>query len=132
MLNKIPNNKIKIAHFYNDCLSKYKYFQIPAQIPHTINSFWLYTILVNNEEEIMERRLITGISNSKNDVRITLHGMPDHPGLSAIIFGALSEAEVNVDMIVQNISSDSKTIDITFTTEKTVKIQSNKTTSINL
>jgi aspartate kinase len=77
------------------------------------------TILVNNEEEIMERRLITGISNSKNDVRITLHGMPDHPGLSAIIFGALSEAEVNVDMIVQNISSDSKTIDITFTTEKT-------------
>ena len=67
----------------------------------------------------MERRLITGISNSKNDVRITLHGMPDHPGLSAIIFGALSEAEVNVDMIVQNISSDSKTIDITFTTEKT-------------
>lgn len=77
------------------------------------------TILVNNEEEIMERRLITGISNSKNDVRITLHGMPDHPGLSAMIFGALSEAEVNVDMIVQNISSDSKTIDITFTTEKT-------------
>ncbi|MBU6338749.1 MAG: aspartate kinase [Rickettsiales bacterium] len=77
------------------------------------------TILVNNEEEIMERRLITGISNSKNDVRITLREMPDHPGLSAMIFGALSEAEVNVDMIVQNISADSKTVDITFTTEKT-------------
>lgn len=76
------------------------------------------TILVNNNEEIMERRVITGISYSKNDVRITLAKMPDHPGLSAAIFGALAEKEVNVDMIVQNISADGKLIDITFTTAK--------------
>lgn len=76
------------------------------------------TILVNNNEEIMERRLITGISYSKNDVRITLSKMPDHPGLSAIIFGALATKEVNVDMIVQNISADGKYIDITFTASK--------------
>lgn len=76
------------------------------------------TVLVNNNEEIMERRLITGISYAKNEVRITLVKMPDHPGLSAAIFGALAEKEVNVDMIVQNISPDSKTIDITFTTGK--------------
>lgn len=75
------------------------------------------TILVNNEE-IMERRLITGISYSKNDVRITLVNMPDHPGLSSTIFGALAEKEVNVDMIVQNISADNKSVDITFTTSK--------------
>lgn len=75
------------------------------------------TILVNNEE-IMERRLITGISYSKNDVRITLSNMPDHPGLSSNIFGALAEKEVNVDMIVQNISADNKSVDITFTTPK--------------
>jgi aspartate kinase len=74
------------------------------------------TILVNNNEEIMERRVITGISYAKNEVRITLVKMPDHPGVSAAIFGALAEREVNVDMIVQNISPDSKTIDITFTT----------------
>jgi aspartate kinase len=74
------------------------------------------TILVNNNEEIMERRVITGISYAKNEVRITLIKMPDHPGVSAAIFGALAEREVNVDMIVQNISPDSKTIDITFTT----------------
>lgn len=73
------------------------------------------TVLVNNNEEIMERRLITGISYSKNDVRITLTNMPDHPGLSATIFGALAQKEVNVDMIVQNISSNGKFIDITFT-----------------
>lgn len=76
------------------------------------------TYLVNNNEEIMERRLITGISYSKNEVRITLVKMPDHPGLSAAIFGALAAKEVNVDMIVQNISHDGKTIDITFTTGK--------------
>lgn len=76
------------------------------------------TILVNNNEEIMERRLITGISYSKSDVRITLMKMPDHPGLSATIFGALANREVNVDMIVQNISADGKFIDITFTTLK--------------
>ncbi len=76
------------------------------------------TILVNNNEEIMERRVITGISYAKNEVRITLVKMPDHPGLSAIIFGALASKEVNVDMIVQNISADGKFIDITFTTGK--------------
>ncbi len=75
------------------------------------------TILVNNEE-IMERRLITGISYSKDDIRITLKEMPDHPGLSSAIFGALANNEINVDMIVQNISNDNK-VDITFTVLKT-------------
>ena len=76
------------------------------------------TILVNNEEETMEKRVITGISLSKNDVHITLTKMPDHPGLSASIFGALASKEVNVDMIVQNISIDKQFVDITFTTSK--------------
>lgn len=76
------------------------------------------TILVNNEEESMEKRVITGISLSKNDVHITLTKMPDHPGLSASIFGALVSKEVNVDMIVQNISIDKQFVDITFTTSK--------------
>lgn len=76
------------------------------------------TILINNNEEIMEKRLITGISYSKSDVRVTLTKMPDHPGVSSAIFGALAKTEVNVDMIVQNISSDGKFIDITFTTNK--------------
>lgn len=76
------------------------------------------TILVNNEEEIMEKRVITGISYSKTDVRVMLAKMPDHPGLSADIFGALAAKEVNVDMIVQNVSADGKFVDITFTTSK--------------
>ena len=74
------------------------------------------TVLINNDEEIMERRVITGISYAKNEVRITLTKMPDHPGLSTAIFGALAEGGVNVDMIIQNISADGKFVDITFTT----------------
>lgn len=77
------------------------------------------TFLVNNNEEIMEKRAVTGISYSKNDVRIMLSQMSDRPGLSAAIFGALAEKEINVDMIVQNISADGSSVDITFTTEKT-------------
>ena len=76
------------------------------------------TILVNNEEETMEKRVITGISLSKNDIHITLTKMPDHPGLSASIFGALASKEVNIDMIVQNISIDKQFVDITFTASK--------------
>ncbi len=76
------------------------------------------TILVNNDEENMEKQVITGISYSKNDVRIMLAQMPDHPGLSADIFGALAEKEINIDMIVQNVSVDGKSVDITFTTSK--------------
>ncbi|MBL6664914.1 MAG: aspartate kinase [Rickettsiales bacterium] len=76
------------------------------------------TVLVNNNEDIMERRIITGISCAKNEVRVTLEKMIDHPGLSATIFGALAQRQINVDMIVQNISFDGKRIDMTFTTSK--------------
>jgi len=72
------------------------------------------TILINNNE-IMEKRLITGISQSKNEARFTLSGMPDNPGLSANIFGSIANSGINTDMIVQNISQDNKTVNITFT-----------------
>ncbi len=75
--------------------------------------------LVVGEEEVMERRLITGVTYSKSDARVTLLGVEDRPGVAADIFGPLADAEINVDMIVQNISEDNKTTDITFTVAKT-------------
>ena len=72
------------------------------------------TILINNND-IMEKRLITGISQSKNEARITLSEMPDSPGLSANIFGAIAAQGINTDMIVQNISQDNANVNITFT-----------------
>lgn len=74
--------------------------------------------LVVDEEEIMERQLITGIAYSRNEARITLKKVPDHPGVAASIFGPLAEAEINVDMIVQNISETTKETDLTFTVPK--------------
>ncbi len=75
------------------------------------------TLLVN-EEEIVERQLVTGIAYSRNEARITLTSVPNKPGVAANVFGPLAEAEINVDMIVQNITEDGKSTDITFTVAK--------------
>lgn len=75
------------------------------------------TLLVG-EEEVMERRLITGVTYSRNDAQITLTKVKNVPGIAAKIFGPLADAEINVDMIVQNISEEGKETDITFTVPK--------------
>ncbi len=72
------------------------------------------TLLVK-EDETMEQQRITGIAYSRDEARITLSGVKDKPGVSAAIFGPLSEANINVDMIVQNITPDGKVTDVTFT-----------------
>jgi aspartate kinase len=71
--------------------------------------------LVTKEEEIMEAHVVNGITYTDDEAKITLLGVPDIPGMSAKIFGPLSEANINVDMIVQNISSDHEKTDMTFT-----------------
>ena len=63
----------------------------------------------------LEKRNVSGIVFSKNDSKITLLGIPDRPGVAAKIFGSLANEDINVDMIVQNISSDGKFSDLTFT-----------------
>ena len=63
----------------------------------------------------LEKRNVSGIVFSKNDSKITLLGIPDKPGVAAKIFGSLADEDINVDMIVQNISSDGKYSDLTFT-----------------
>ena len=75
------------------------------------------TLLVN-EEEIVEQKRITGIAYSRDDARITLTGVPDKPGVAASIFGPLAEANINVDMIVQNIDEIGRVTDMTFTVGK--------------
>lgn len=63
----------------------------------------------------MEQEIVTGIAYDKNEAKITLSKVADRPGIAAAIFGPLSEAEINVDMIVQNVSNDGETTDMTFT-----------------
>jgi aspartate kinase len=71
--------------------------------------------LICDEDEIVEKQLVTGIAYSKDEAKITLRGVEDRPGVAAAIFGPLAEANINVDMIVQNISEDGRTTDVTFT-----------------
>lgn len=74
--------------------------------------------LVVDEDEIVEQELVSGIAYSRDEAKITLTRVADRPGVAAAIFGPLAEAEINVDMIVQNVAADAKTTDLTFTVAK--------------
>lgn len=70
--------------------------------------------LVVDEDEIVEKEVVTGIAYSRDDAKLTVRRVPDRPGIAATIFGALAKQTINVDMIVQNIAADGTT-DLTFT-----------------
>ncbi len=72
------------------------------------------TYLVS-EDEIVEQQIVSGISHNRDEAKVTLLKVFDRPGVAAGVFGPLAEASVNVDMIVQNVSEDGKTTDLTFT-----------------
>ena len=71
--------------------------------------------LICDEEEIVEQQVVTGIAYAKDEAQISLRRLADRPGVAAGIFGPLAEANINVDMIVQNISEDGAFTDMTFT-----------------
>jgi aspartate kinase len=85
--------------------------------------------LITGSKKTFSNKIITGITSTKNDAKITLVGVKDKPGVAASIFKPLSLNQINVDMVVQNISLNSKETDLTFTiksddlkkTEKTIK-----------
>lgn len=74
--------------------------------------------LLVGEEEVVERRLVTGVTYSRNEAQITLTKVPNIPGLAAEVFAPLTDRDINVDMIVQNVSEEGKATDITFTVSK--------------
>lgn len=71
--------------------------------------------LVVDEEEIVEKQIVSGIAYSTDEAKITLTRVADRPGVAAAIFGPLADANINVDMIVQNVSADGRATDLTFT-----------------
>ena len=74
--------------------------------------------LVCSEDSISDKKIVTGVAASTNDAKLTLTGIKDKPGVAAEILGALASKSINVDMIVQNISNDRKTTDLTYTVPK--------------
>jgi aspartate kinase len=71
--------------------------------------------LICDEEDIVEQQVVTGIAYSKDEAQLTLRNVADKPGVAAAIFMPLADANINVDMIIQVVSDDSVTTDITFT-----------------
>jgi aspartate kinase len=71
--------------------------------------------LICDEEDILEQQVVTGIAFSRDEAQITLREVADKPGIAAAIFGPLAEASINVDMIIQVVSEDMATTDLTFT-----------------
>ena len=71
--------------------------------------------LVIKEDTDMEKVMVSGVAHDKNQAKITVIAVPDRPGVAAKLFNAIAGADIIVDMIVQNISSDGKATDISFT-----------------
>ena len=89
---------------------------IPLQVLSSISN--IPGTMIVNEENLLEKEVVSGVSYSKNESKISISGVPDVPGISANIFGVLSDNNINVDMIVQNISQDGVKANLTFTVQK--------------
>ncbi len=74
--------------------------------------------IVCDEEEIMEKRIVSGVAFSRDEAKVSLFGLPDHPGVSSEIFGRLADAHVNVDMIVQSHARSEGAANMEFTVGK--------------
>jgi aspartate kinase len=73
--------------------------------------------IICSEDEIVEQHVVSGIAYAKDEAKVSLIRVEDKPGVAARVFGPLAEANINVDMIVQNTSSDGKHTDMTFTVQ---------------
>mgnify|MGYP001444291459 CR=1 FL=1 len=89
---------------------------VPLQVKSTFTNRKGTEIL--NQNNIDYSKVVTGVAYSKDDAKITLLGVEDKPGVAADIFEPLSKSEINVDMVIQNISSDGKKTDLTFTIKR--------------
>jgi aspartate kinase len=74
--------------------------------------------IICGEDEIVEQQVVSGIAYAKDEAKVSLIRVEDKPGVAARIFGPLAEGNINVDMIVQNTSSDGKHTDMTFTVQE--------------
>ena len=105
----LQTRSVELAMRFNVRLRVLSSFEDPSDTAGT---------LVCAEEEIMESNVVAGVAYSRDEAKMTLISVADRPGIAAAIFGPLSEAGVNVDMIVQNISEDGRT-DMTFLAPQT-------------
>jgi aspartate kinase len=103
---------VELAMVHRVCIFVRSSFDAPEDIdPHKSPP----GTLICDEEDIVEQHVVTGIAFSKDEAQISVRDVQDKPGVAANIFGPLADANINVDMIVQNVSADGATTDLTFT-----------------
>ncbi len=85
------------------------------EAPELVNAVTPPGTLICDEDEIVEKKVVSGIAYTKDDAQISLRRVADKPGVAAAVFGPLAAANINVDMIVQNVSEDGTLTDLTFT-----------------
>ncbi len=104
-------------------------YDIPLQVRSTFTD--RKGTIIFDQQNIDYSKSVTGVAYSKDDAKITLIGVEDKPGIAANIFEPLNKAQINVDMVIQNISSDQKTTDITFTIKRDDLLKTREILKIN-
>jgi aspartate kinase len=107
----LQTRSVELAMAYNVPVRVLSSFVEPGEAPGQ-------GTIVCDEEEIVEKRIVSGVAYSRDEAKISLFGLPDHPGVSSTIFGALADANVNVDMIVQSHARVADTANMEFTVGK--------------
>jgi len=112
---------VELAMVYDMRTRVLSSFADPDSIPAVLSSKDWDKIgtIVCGEDEIVEAQVVSGIAYAKDEAKVTVLQIADQPGIAACIFGPLAEANINVDMIVQNLSSDGQRTDMTFTVSAT-------------
>ena len=116
----LQSRSVELALVHGVRLQVLSSFLEPEEIP-ALDAKKIFVVpgtLVCDEDEIVEQLVVSGIAYSREEAKVTVRHVPDRPGVAAEIFGCLSDANINVDMIVQNVSEANKTTDITFTVGK--------------
>lgn len=114
----LQTRSVELAMMYNMRMRVLSSFAAPdAMQAFDANDIEDIGTIVCDEDEIVEQQVVSGIAYAKDEAKVTLLKVEDKPGIAASIFGPLAEANINVDMIVQNVTPDGKHTDMTFTVQ---------------
>lgn len=115
----LQTRSVELAMLYRVPVQVRSSFDAPDACPALGEEAQTPGTLVCDEENILEQRVVSGIAYAKDEAKVTLLRVQDKPGVAARVFGPLAEANINVDMIVQNVSDDGRFTDLTFTVPTT-------------
>jgi len=112
----LQTRSVRMAMVHGVRLRVRSSFEAPDKVPPVdMDNLAALGTLVCNEDEIMEQQVVSGIAYTRDEAKVTLIRVDDKPGVSARIFGLLADANITVDVIVQNVSEDGNHTDVTFT-----------------